>query len=149
MDEAIALSEFSVAKWWWPFGCIIVKDWIVIGKWHNHVAINNDPTAHAEVMAIRDACQNIGSFHLDWAQLYTSCEPCPMCLGAIYRAHIDKIYYANTAQDAMKIDFDDKFIYDEFAKTKSDRNIQMIQMGRDAAIKVFENWASKQDKIKY
>ena len=132
-----------------PFGCIIVKDGEVIGSGNNKVTSTNDPTAHAEVTAIRDACKNIGSFQLDGCIIYTSCEPCPMCLGAIYWARPDKVYYGSNQQDAANIGFDDAFIYKEIPLPYEERSIPFEQVGRKIALEPFEKWTEKQDKIKY
>lgn len=132
-----------------PFGAVVVKDGVVIGKGYNQVIATNDPTAHAEVMAIRDACLHIGSFQLEGCEIYTSCEPCPMCLGAIYWARPSKIYYANTRQHAAEIGFDDSFIYDEVNTDLSSRTIPVVQMGEEEAWEVFEEWRNKNDKTGY
>jgi len=150
MREAIRLSQENMEKnAGGPFGAVIVKDWKIIWKWRNKVTSTNDPTAHAEMVAIRDACQNIWNFQLDWCELYTSCEPCPMCLGAIYWARFDKIYYGNTKQDAADINFDDKYIYDELDRSLDKRHLPMSQLLREEAIKVFQKWAEKNDKVLY
>lgn len=132
-----------------PFGCVIVKDGQVIGKGSNAVSSSNDPTAHAEVVAIRDACKNLGYFQLDGCILYTSCEPCPMCLGAIYWARPAKVYYANTKVDAARIDFDDQFIYEELELPFEQRKIPFQQLMKDEAWEVFEEWKNKSDKKLY
>ena len=132
-----------------PFGCIIVKGEEIIGEGSNQVTSTNDPTAHAEVVAIRNACKHLDHYQLEGCELFTSCEPCPMCLGAIYWAHLDKIYYANTKDDAKNIDFDDSFIYDEIALSPDKRKKPSEQMLREEAIKTFEDWAKKDDKIEY
>jgi len=132
-----------------PFGAVVVKNGTIIGRGNNRVIANNDPTAHAEVMAIREACRNLGSFQLDGCVIYTSCEPCPMCLGAIYWAHIEKIYYACTKNDAAEIGFDDAFIYEELPLSLSDRKIKGISLGREEGLKAFARWNEKEDKIKY
>ena len=150
MDEAIALSLENMEKnAWGPFWCVIVKDGKIVGRGRNQVTSTNDPTAHAEVVAIRDACKNLNSFQLDDCELYTSCEPCLMCLGAIYRARPTKIYYANTAKDAADIWFDDAFIYKELDKKLADRKIPMEQLLRNEANAVFQKRVEKQDKIQY
>ena len=150
MHEAVQLSLNNIREWkGWPFGAIVVKDWKIVWIWANHVTSENDPTAHAEVCAIRDACKNLGTFQLDWCILYTSCEPCPMCLWAIYRARPDIVYYANDKDDAANINFDDAFIYEELEKEKSERKIPMINMNNDEAIKVFKEWGDMKDKIEY
>ncbi len=132
-----------------PFGCVIVRGDEIVGKGNNRVTSTNDPTAHAEVVAIRDACKNVGHFQLDDCTIYTSCEPCPMCLGAIYWARPARIVFACTKKDAAAIQFDDQFIYDEIELPVSDRNIPTEQVGRDIAISVFELWASMDDKTEY
>lgn len=132
-----------------PFGCVIVKDGKVVGKGSNAVSSSNDPTAHAEVVAIRDACNNLGHFQLDECILYTSCEPCPMCLGAIYWARPSKVYYANTKVDAARIDFDDQFIYQELELPLDQRKIPFEQLMNVEAWEVFEEWKSKSDKTLY
>lgn len=150
MEKAVELSLENIrANKGWPFWAIVVKDWKIVGTGSNHVTSENDPTAHAEVVAIRDACKNLGSFQLDDCVLYTSCEPCPMCLGAIYRARPKAVYYANTRTDAAQIQFDDDFIYQELDKQMSERAISFHQIGRENALKVFEEWTKKQDKIRY
>lgn len=132
-----------------PFGCVIVKDGIVIGKGNNSVLSQNDPTAHAEVVAIRDACKNLGHFQLDGCEVYTSCEPCPMCLGAIYWARPSKIFFANDKTDAALAGFDDEFIYQELDTTPAERRIPMIKMPNSEAVKVFEEWIRKENKKVY
>jgi tRNA(Arg) A34 adenosine deaminase TadA len=132
-----------------PFGCVVVKDGKIIGRGNNQVTSTNDPTAHAEVVAIRDACKNLGTFQLDNCVLYTSCEPCPMCLGAIYWARPSQIYYACTREDAANIQFDDDFIYQEISKPLSERAIQIMPLCREEGLKAFEAWKNKQDKVKY
>ncbi len=132
-----------------PFGCVIVKDGKIVGKGHNKVTSNIDPTAHGEVMAIRDACKNLGTFELKGCELYTSCEPCPMCLGAIYWARLDKVYYGSTQVDAAEVGFDDQFIYDEIPLPYKERKIPFIQVARDVAIEPFKKWSEKEDRIDY
>jgi guanine deaminase len=132
-----------------PFGCVIVKDGEIIGEGSNGVTSTNDPTAHAEVVAIRQACTNLNSFQLDGCDIYTSCEPCPMCLGAIYWARPAKVYYACTHDDAAAIEFDDKFIYEELALKPAERHIPFEQILRDKALEVFQEWKEKTDKIRY
>ena len=149
MLRAIALSIESVKTGGGPFGSIIVKDDKIISEGFNKVTSTNDPTAHGEIVAIRDACKKLNNFNLKGSELYSTCEPCPMCLSAIYWARIDKIYYANTREDARKIDFDDSLIYSEFNKNISERKIPMIQMMRNEALKAFELWDKKTDKVKY
>jgi tRNA(Arg) A34 adenosine deaminase TadA len=132
-----------------PFGCIIVKDGQIIGKGNNKVTSTNDPTAHAEVMAIREACKNLNSFQLDDCILYTSCEPCPMCLGAIYWARPKKVYYGCNKTDAAKIGFDDNFIYKELDLEPGKRTIPFEQINKETAMKAFQAWEDKEDKIEY
>ncbi len=149
MKRAIELSIESVNKGGGPFGCVIVKDRKIVSEGSNKVTSTNDPTAHGEIVAIREACKKLNNFNLNGYELYSTCEPCPMCLSAIYWARIDKIYYANTREDAQKIDFDDSLIYSEFKKKIDKRKIPMIQMMRDEALKAFELWDKKADKVKY
>ncbi|MBR6286728.1 MAG: xanthine phosphoribosyltransferase [Bacteroidaceae bacterium] len=149
MQQAIDLSVENVRQGGGPFGAVIVRDGKVISTGVNRVTINHDPTAHAEVQAIRNACQNIKNFKLDGCTIYTSCEPCPMCLSAIYWSGISKIYFGNTKQDAKVIDFDDQFIYDEIEKTTDNRRIPSIAMMRGEAQRAFEEWTNKTDKVEY
>ena len=149
MKRAISLSIDNIKNNGGPFGCVIVKENEIIAEGVNRVTFNNDPTAHAEIVAIRNACQKLNTFNLEGCELYSSCEPCPMCLSAIYWARIDRIYYANTRKDAHKIDFSDSMIYEELNKTIKDRKIPMHQMMREEAIKAFELWDKKKDKVKY
>ena len=149
MQRAIELSIKSVNQGTGPFGAVIVKENKIISEGFNNVTSANDPTSHAEIVAIRSACKSLNNFSLEDCILYTTCEPCPMCLSAIYWAHIDKIYYANTRNDAQKIDFSDALIYEELSKTIKERKIPMHQMMRDEALKVFEMWDKKVDKVKY
>ena len=149
MNRAIELSIESVNKDGGPFGSVIVKDNKIIAEGSNKVTSTNDPTAHGEIVAIREACKKINNFSLKGCELYSTCEPCPMCLSAIYWARIDKIYYANTRKDAQKINFDDSLIYSEFQKNIDKRKIPMIQMMRNEALKAFEMWDKKTDKVKY
>ena len=150
MNEAIALSKQSLVKnSGGPFGCVIVKDDVIVGRGNNQVTANNDPTAHAEIVAIRDACKNLNSFQLDGCEVYTSCEPCPMCLGAIYWARPSVIYYGNTREDAKKIGFDDSMIYDEVNADIQHRSIKTINIERKEANKVFTAWVEKEDKTSY
>jgi guanine deaminase len=132
-----------------PFGCVIVKEDVIIGTGFNSVTTYNDPTAHAEIVAIRNACNALKHFQLTGCELYTSCEPCPMCLGAIYWARPSIIYFANTREDATAIGFDDSFIYDELNVPVEQRMIQTIRLQSPDAIKVFEEWAIKPNKIVY
>ena len=150
MAEAISLSKQGLLNnEGGPFGCVVVKDSKIIGRGFNQVTSTNDPTAHAEVIAIREACKTLGTFQLDGCEIYTSCEPCPMCLGAIYWARADVIYYANTRKDAAEIGFDDSLIYDEINSDIEDRNIPLINISRKEARDVFKNWSDKKDKITY
>jgi len=149
MKRAIELSIESVNNGGGPFGSIIIKDNKIIAEGSNKVVTTKDPTAHGEIVAIRTACKKLNNFTLKGCELYSTCEPCPMCLSAIYWARIDKIYYANTRKDAKKIDFDDSLIYSEFQKNIDKRKIPMIQMMRNEALKAFELWDKKTDKVKY
>lgn len=132
-----------------PFGAVVVKDGKIIATGANQVTASNDPTAHAEIVAIRNACAALGSFQLTDCELYTSCEPCPMCLGAIYWARPKRVYYANSARDAAAIDFDDSFIYEQIALPHEQRSIACIQAMRDEGLETFRLWKQKHDKIKY
>ncbi len=132
-----------------PFGAVVVKDDQIIAEGWNKVTSTNDPTAHAEVTAIRAACEKLGTFQLDDCVIYTSCEPCPMCLGAIYWARPKKVYYGCNKQDAADIAFDDQFIYDEIETPINQRQIPFQQVAQDAALEVFKAWAKKVDKTEY
>jgi len=149
MLRAIELSIDSANNTGGPFGCVIVKNNKIIGEGSNKVTLSNDPTAHAEIVAIREACKKLNTFNLSGCDLYSSCEPCPMCLSAIYWSHLDNIFYANTRDDAKEINFDDSLIYSEFAKKIEDRKIPIKQMLRDEALQAFKIWSKKVDKIKY
>ncbi len=150
MKEAIELSRRGIStNEGGPFGCVIVRAGEIVGRGWNMVTSTNDPTAHAEVVAIRDACKNLGSFQLNDCEIYTSCEPCPMCMGAIYWARPTKVYYANTKEDAASVGFDDSFIYDEMNCAIPVRKIKMERLGGEDAIKVFEEWKEKEDKKVY
>ncbi len=150
MKKAIKLAFTNVKEnKGGPFGAVIVKDGEIIGKGCNLVTQTNDPTAHAEIVAIREATEKLGSFTLEGCEIYTSCEPCPMCLGAIYWARLDKLYYAATKGDASKSDFDDSFIYKEISLPKDQRSIPSLQLMRDDAVKVFEAWNESGNKIPY
>jgi len=149
MLRAIELSISSAKDTGGPFGCVIVKDDKIIAEGSNKVTFSNDPTAHAEIVAIREACKKLNTFNLSGCDLYASCEPCPMCLSAIYWSHVDNIFYANTREDAKKINFDDSLIYSEISKKNEDRKIPIKQMLRDEALKAFEIWDKKTDKIEY
>ncbi len=150
MQEAIALSKQGMLNNdGGPFGCVVVKDGLIVGRGWNKVTSTNDPTAHAEVTAIRDACANMGTFQLDGCEIYTSCEPCPMCMGAIYWARPSRVFYANTREDAANIGFDDSLIYRELTLPLKERKIAIYCIGRDEAIKVFEEWTAKADRTDY
>lgn len=150
MAEALRLAEESVSKYnGGPFGCVIVKNGEIIARGFNQVTVTNDPTAHAEIVAIREACKKLNSFQLTDCEIYTSCEPCPMCLGAIYWARPKKIYYANTHTNAAEINFDDKFIYDELKLDIRKRKLPSEQLMQNEAIRAFDMWKEKADKIKY
>ena len=149
MRRAIALSIDSVKNGGGRFGAVIARDGEVIAEGSNSVTIDNDPTAHAEVNTIRKACKKLGTFDLTGCVIYTSCEPCPMCLGAIYWAHLDKIYFANNREDAAAIDFDDDFIYKEIALPVYRRQKPSEILLRDEAIKAFQLWQQKVDKTEY
>ena len=150
MARAIRLSvDNVVAGRGGPFGTVIVKEGVVVAEAANQVAATNDPTAHAEVLAIRQACQKLRSFELRGCDLYTSCEPCPMCLGAIYWARINKVYFGNLAADAAKIGFEDSAIYAEFTQPHAHRKIPMIQIMREEALAAFRAWEENPDKTPY
>ncbi len=150
MAEAILLAVENVKSGkGGPFGAVIVKDGKIIGSGVNQVTSNNDPTAHAEVIAIRNACKDLSSFQLDGCEIYASCEPCPMCLGAIYWARPDKLYFAGTKKDAADIGFDDSFIYDEINIPYDKRNITTFHIKHADALIPFKEWKNKEDKIEY
>jgi len=149
MKKAITLAKQSIAKGGGPFGAVIVKDNEVVAQGNNCVTLNNDPTAHAEVSAIRKACKKLNTFDLSGCEIYTSCEPCPMCLSAIYWSHIDKIYYGCTKTDAKNIGFDDSFIYDQINLKPEKRSIPAKNILQDQAIEAFRLWEEKDDKIEY
>ena len=149
MRKAIDLSIENVKNGGGPFGAVIVIVGGIVATGVNRVTANHDPTAHAEVSAIRAACQKLGTFDLSGCEIYTSCEPCPMCLGAIYWAHLDKIYYGNNKTDAARIGFDDSFIYDELALERKDRKKVMEELLPDEAIAAFRAWEEKADKVEY
>ena len=149
MQRAIELSIESINSGGGPFGSVIVKDDKIISEGMNRVTLNKDPTAHGEITAIRQACKKLGTFDLNGYELYSNCEPCPMCLSAIYWSHIDKVYYANTRNDAHNIDFLDPIIYTELQKSDEEKKIKMTQIMREEGLKAFEIWDKKTDKIKY
>ena len=149
MREAIRLANESVRRGGGPFGAVIVKDGEIIAGSANSVTLDLDPTAHAEVNAIRKACRKLGTFDLSGCVIYTSCEPCPMCLGAIYWAHIDRIYYGNTRKDARDIDFADDCIYDELERPLEQRTVPIVPLLRDEALHSFRLWDEKEDKTEY
>ena len=150
MQEAILLAnEGMAANTGGPFGAVVVKDGKIIGRGNNRVTSTNDPTAHAEVVAIRDACRNLGNFQLEGCEIYTTCEPCPMCLGAIYWARPSKLYYGCSKKDAADIGFDDAFIYQEIQLPLQERKLQSIQLLREEALASFKEWQTKDDKISY
>jgi guanine deaminase len=150
MRRAIELAQMGVDdNLGGPFGCVVVKDGKIVGEGSNRVTSTNDPTAHAEVVAIREACKNLKSFQLEGCSIYTSCEPCPMCLGAIYWARPAAIFYAGTRDDAAEAGFDDELFYDELEKANDERQLRMQSMLREESQKVFKNWVAKADKIEY
>jgi len=150
MREAIRISiQMMRRNKGGPFGAVVVRNGRIVGKGWNRVTSANDPTAHAEVVAIRDACQRLKTFQLDDCELYTSCEPCPMCLSAIYWARIRRAYYGNTRKDAANIDFDDDFIYTEVSRPPLRRKLSMRQLMRKAALAAFIEWKNKVDKVRY
>src|SRR5687767_7663145 len=148
MKRAIELARMGVdMNVGGPFGCVVVKDGEIIGEGNNRVTSLNDPTAHAEVISIREACKKLGTFQLDGCSIYTSCEPCPMCLGAIYWARPARVFYACTRDDAANIGFDDDFIYQELEKPNEERQMVLTSLMRDEALEVFEAWSTKPDKV--
>ena len=150
MREAIRLSTENVEQGkGGPFGAIVVKDGKIIARGANQVTATNDPTAHAEIVAIRNACSTLHTFQLDDCEIYTSCEPCPMCLGAIYWARFSKLFYANSKQDAADVSFDDKFIYEELAKPVEERTLFTRQILREEALETFKKWAECESKTGY
>ncbi|MEO9966522.1 MAG: nucleoside deaminase [Reichenbachiella sp.] len=150
MQAAIKMSEDNVISGnGGPFGAVVVKNGKIIGRGFNRVTATNDPTAHAEIMAIREACAHLKNFQLENCEIYTSCEPCPMCLGAIYWARPAKIFYANSKEDAADINFDDQFIYEELERPIEKRRLFTQQMMRDEALQAFKLWADSTKKIDY
>ena len=149
MQRAIELSIESINSGGGQFGSVIVKDEKIISEGMNRVTVDNDPTSHGEIVAIRNACKKLNTFNLSNCSLYSSCEPCPMCMSAIYWSRIGKVYYANTRNDAKKINFDDSLIYSEIPKKNEDKKIPIKQMMRNEALKAFDIWDKKTDKIEY
>ena len=149
MREAIRLANESVERGGGPFGAVIVKDGEIVAGCSNSVTIDNDPTAHAEVNTIREACRKLRTFDLSGCTIYTSCEPCPMCLGAIYWARIGKIFYGNTRKDARDIQFADDFIYEELERPLSERTVPIVPLLRAEALHTFRLWTEKTDKTEY
>jgi tRNA(Arg) A34 adenosine deaminase TadA len=149
MRKAIELSLNNIKKGGGPFGAVIVKDGKIIATGVNRVTSNNDPTAHAEITAIRKAAGKLKNFDLSGCEIYTSCEPCPMCLGAIYWAHLDKMYFANTKADAQNAGFDDSFIYEEINLKPEDRKLKSQQLLREEALAAFETWKNTTNKTEY
>ena len=149
MDKVVKLSIDSVENGGGPFSAAIVKDGEIVATGVNRVTANHDPTAHAEVTAIRNAFQKLNTYDLSDCVIYSSCEPCPMCLGAIYWARIPELFYCNTKQDAKDINFDDSFIYDELAKSPEERELDMVRVDNREAIKAFRMWDEKEDKTPY
>ena len=149
MDEAVSLGRTGVLQNGGPFGAVVVCDGKIVGRGFNQVTTLLDPTAHAEVLAIREACRSLGRFELRGCQLYTSCEPCPMCLAAIYWTRLDRVYYACTRHDAAGAGFDDDFIYEQLPLEIAARSLPMEQLSRERALDLFRAWAAKPDKIPY
>lgn len=149
MQRAIELAEYSVKIGGGPFGAVITKDGVIVAEGHNCVTLNNDPTAHAEVSTIRKACKELNTFDLHGCKIYTSCEPCPMCLSAIYWARLDRIYYGCDKEDAQNIGFDDSFIYEQIALKPEFRRIISTRLLHEEALSAFKMWESKNDKIEY
>jgi len=149
MRQAIALALENIRKGGGPFAAVMVKNGAIVATGVNRVTTTNDPTAHAEIVAIREACRNLESFQLPDCDLYTTCEPCPMCLGAIYWARPARVYYAGTASDAAAAGFDDAFIYDELQVPANERRIPMEELNRAEALVIFQEWLAKSDKTPY
>lgn len=150
MRRAVSLAQKGIDEnAGGPFGAVVVFDGEIVGEGFNQVTSTNDPTAHAEIVAIRRACEKLGSFQLDGCVIYTSCEPCPMCLGAIYWARPSRVFYAATREDAANVGFDDEFIYEEIEKNFEHRQMKLVNLMRDEGLKVFENWTNKTDKTEY
>lgn len=150
MDRAIELAIANVrSARGGPFGAVVVRDGVIVGEGANSVTASNDPTAHAEVLAIRQACARLGTFDLAGCEIYTSCEPCPMCLGAIYWARLDRIHFACTQADARAAGFDDAFIYEEIPRAPAERSIPSLSEGRERALAAFEEWKRSPGRISY
>lgn len=150
MLEAISLADKGMnAGEGGPFGAIIVKNGKIVGRGNNKVTSTNDPTAHAEMVAIRDACKNLNSFQLEDCEIYTSCEPCPMCLAAIYWSRPRAVYYACTKEDAAEIGFDDEYIYHQIYKPIEERDLKLVKINSEESLEVFRKWDAKKDKIRY
>lgn len=149
MTRALQLAAENVSQKSGPFGAVIVKDGKIVGEGVNQVPLKNDPTAHAEVQAIRDACKNLNTFRLEGCVIYSSCEPCPMCFSSIYWAHIDKVYFAANHNDADLAGFDDGFIYKELKLEMNDRKIPFVELAHDLKLLPFEKWDELEDKIQY
>lgn len=150
LERSIELSRQGMRKGnGGPFGCVIVKNGEIVGEGCNEVLVKNDPTSHAEIVAIRNACKNLNNFQLTGCDVYTSCEPCPMCMGAIYWARPNRVIYANTKSDAAAVNFDDQFIYDEIEKLPQHRHIQFIHVPHEQALDVFLEWKNNDDKKEY
>ncbi len=148
METAIELACKNIDNEGGPFGAVVVRDGIIVGRGQNRVTAGNDPTAHAEVMAIRDACRTLQTFDLSGCEIYSSCEPCPMCLGAVYWARLDALWYGATRYDAAAAGFDDEFIYEELDRTAEQRNLKIRSIGKDA-VRPFRLWLEKTDKTPY
>jgi guanine deaminase len=149
MRQAIALALENIRTGGGPFAALVVKDGAVVATGANRVTATNDPTAHAEIVAMREACKKLGSFQLDDCEIYTTCEPCPMCLGAIYWARPARVFFASTASDAAAAGFDDAFIYDELQTPVEERRIPMTEVQREEALVIFQEWLAKSDKTPY
>jgi len=149
INNAISIAIDNIKNGGGPFCAMVVKDDKIISVGINRVTATNDPTAHAEVVAIRDACRRLNTFQLEGCELYTTCEPCAMCLGSIYWSRLDKVYYGASHADAHDAKFDDSYIYNEIKKSPSSRNIPFIQKNREESLRIFHEWMRKEDKIKY
>lgn len=150
MQEAIEMAMANIDSGrGGPFAALVLREEEVIGRGVNSVTSSNDPTAHAEVMAVRDACRTLGDFQLDGCDLYTTCEPCPMCLGAIYWSRLDRVFYASTQRDAAEAGFDDQLIYDELRRDPEGRRLPMKQVMREEAKRVFDAWKQFEKRIEY